>query len=201
MGGPSANQNASTVTKTKDKIVMIGSGGVGKSAITLQFVKQKFCSEYDPTIEDSHTRLVDLDGDVSLIEIFDTAGQEELTTLRDAAVRKGDGFILVFSLIDNDSFNQITGHYRRILTVKEADEVPMIVVGNKKDLDNARVISEIDIKELTERLKVKYFEITAKNYKEVEECYNHLVRTMRALAPPPQPDVCSTKKKSKCLLL
>jgi Ras-related protein Ral-A len=59
------------------KIIMVGSGGVGKSALTLQYMYGDFTEEYDPTKADSYRKKVNLDGEDSFIDILDTAGQEE----------------------------------------------------------------------------------------------------------------------------
>jgi len=53
------------------KIVVVGSGGVGKSALTIQLVQNHFIDEYDPTIEDSYRRQVAVDGDICLLDILD----------------------------------------------------------------------------------------------------------------------------------
>ena len=64
------------VTMREYKIVVLGSGGVGKSALTVQFVQGIFVEKYDPTIEDSYRKQVVIDGETCLLDILDTAGQE-----------------------------------------------------------------------------------------------------------------------------
>jgi GTPase KRas protein len=59
------------------KFVTLGGGGVGKSCVTLQFVQSFFTEDYDPTIEDSYRKQVAVDGKTVLLDILDTAGQEE----------------------------------------------------------------------------------------------------------------------------
>ena len=56
------------------KIVVLGSGGVGKSALTVQFVQGIFVEKYDPTIEDSYRKQVEVEGQQCMLEILDTAG-------------------------------------------------------------------------------------------------------------------------------
>lgn len=60
------------------KIVILGSGGVGKSALTVQFVQGIFVEKYDPTIEDSYRKQVEVDGQQCMLEILDTAGTVSL---------------------------------------------------------------------------------------------------------------------------
>lgn len=65
------------------KFVVLGPGGVGKSCLTIRFVQGKFITEYDPTIEDSYRKQVNVDGVPYLLELLDTAGQEEYAAMRD----------------------------------------------------------------------------------------------------------------------
>lgn len=86
------------------KLIMVGSGGVGKSALTLQFMYGDFIEEYDPTKADSYRKKVVLDGTECFIDILDTAGQEEYAAIRDNYYRSGEGFFCVFSITEIESF-------------------------------------------------------------------------------------------------
>ncbi|KAJ8325798.1 Ras GTPase [Batrachochytrium dendrobatidis] len=65
------------------KLVVVGGGGVGKSALTIQFIQEHFVDEYDPTIEDSYRKQTVVDGEVAMLDVLDTAGQEEYSAMRD----------------------------------------------------------------------------------------------------------------------
>ena len=73
------------------KVIMVGSGGVGKSALTLQYMYGDFVEEYDPTKADSYRKKVSLDGQECQIDILDTAGQEEYVACRSVADREQCG--------------------------------------------------------------------------------------------------------------
>ncbi|KAJ4375899.1 Ras- protein rsr1 [Neocucurbitaria cava] len=60
-------------------IVVLGSGGVGKSCLTAQFVQNVWIESYDPTIEDSYRKVLDVDGRHVVLEILDTAGTEQFS--------------------------------------------------------------------------------------------------------------------------
>src|SRR3954468_7446219 len=81
------------------KIVVLGGGGVGKSALTIRLVTDNFLDEYDPTIEDSYRKNVIIDNDPAMLDILDTAGQEEFSSMQDQWMRDGQGFILVYNII------------------------------------------------------------------------------------------------------
>ncbi|XP_023398998.1 ras-related protein R-Ras isoform X1 [Loxodonta africana] len=82
------------------KLVVVGGGGVGKSALTIQFIQSYFVSDYDPTIEDSYTKICTVDGVPARLDILDTAGQEEFGAMREQYMRAGHGFLLVFAIND-----------------------------------------------------------------------------------------------------
>uniref|UniRef100_A0A8V0Z084 RAP2C, member of RAS oncogene family n=1 Tax=Gallus gallus TaxID=9031 RepID=A0A8V0Z084_CHICK len=90
------------------KVVVLGSGGVGKSALTVQFVTGTFIEKYDPTIEDFYRKEIEVDSSPSVLEILDTAGTEQFASMRDLYIKNGQGFILVYSLVNQQSF-QVTG--------------------------------------------------------------------------------------------
>lgn len=74
--------------------------------------------------------------------VLDTAGQEEFSAMREQYMRSGEGFLLVFSLTDYNSFAEISKFQKQILRVKDRDEFPMLLVGNKCDLQQQRQVSE-----------------------------------------------------------
>merc|ERR1712079_966796 len=120
------------------KVIMVGSGGVGKSALTLQFMYDEFVEGYEPTKADSYRKKVVLDGEEVQIDILDTAGQEDYAAIRDNYFRSGEGFLCVFSITDKSSFDETNDFREQILRVKGVDSstassIPFLLVGNKSD--------------------------------------------------------------------
>merc|ERR1712241_39710 len=130
----SANMDRSHLNQAY-KLVVVGGGGVGKSAITIQFIQSYFVTDYDPTIEDSYTKQCVIDNKVAKLDILDTAGQEEFSAMREQYMRSGEGFLLVFSLSDRRSFDEAARFHKDILRAKDRDEFPVMLVGNKADLE------------------------------------------------------------------
>merc|ERR1712188_139359 len=116
---------------TEYKLVIVGGGGVGKSALTIQLIQNNFIEEYDPTIEDSYRKQVTIDDETCLLDILDTAGQEEYSAMRDQYMRTGQGFLIVYSITSRSSFDEVAQFRDQILRVKDADKVPIVIVGNK----------------------------------------------------------------------
>ncbi|CAM9311638.1 unnamed protein product [Lampetra planeri] len=128
------------------KVIMVGSGGVGKSALTLQFMYDEFVEDYEPTKADSYRKKVVLDGEEVQIDILDTAGQEDYAAIRDNYFRSGEGFLCVFSITELESFAATVDFREQILRVKEDENVPFLLVGNKSDLDDRRQVSADEAK-------------------------------------------------------
>lgn len=120
--------------------------------------------EYDPTIEggrnraceycrswssynfslptDSYRKQCVVDDEVALLDVLDTAGQEEYSAMREQYMRTGEGFLLIYSITSRQSFEEIMTFQQQILRVKDKDYFPIIVVANKCDLDSEREVSE-----------------------------------------------------------
>lgn len=103
-----------TVQPALHKVIMVGSGGVGKSALTLQFMYDEFVEDYEPTKADSYRKKILLDGEEVQIDILDTAGQEDYAAIRDNYFRSGEGFLCIFSITEDESF-QATQEFRFVL--------------------------------------------------------------------------------------
>uniref|UniRef100_A0AAQ5Y3W0 GTPase KRas n=1 Tax=Amphiprion ocellaris TaxID=80972 RepID=A0AAQ5Y3W0_AMPOC len=146
---------------TEYKLVVVGAGGVGKSALTIQLIQNHFVDEYDPTIEDSYRKQVVIDGETCLLDILDTAGQEEYSAMRDQYMRTGEGFLCVFAINNTKSFEDIHQYREQIKRVKDSDDVPMVLVGNKCDLP-ARTVDTRQAQELARSYGIPYIETSAK---------------------------------------
>jgi len=187
---------------TEYKLVIVGGGGVGKSALTIQLIQNHFIDEYDPTIEDSYRKQVTIDEETCLLDILDTAGQEEYSAMRDQYMRTGQGFLCVYSLTNKSSFEEVSSFREQILRVKDAEQVPMVIVGNKLDLDSERVVSTKEGQELATQYNCPFMETSAKARIRVEDAFYELVREIRK-ASAGKPGAAGGKKaaKKKCEIL
>ncbi|WVR04744.1 hypothetical protein IAU60_001755 [Kwoniella sp. DSM 27419] len=101
------------------KITVLGDGGVGKTALTVQFTMSSFVETYDPTIEDCYRKQWVVDEQPCLLEVLDTAGQEEYTALRDQWIRDGEGFMVVYSITSRPTFERVERIVERVFRVKD----------------------------------------------------------------------------------
>uniref|UniRef100_G1LQ08 small monomeric GTPase n=1 Tax=Ailuropoda melanoleuca TaxID=9646 RepID=G1LQ08_AILME len=165
-----ANKSKSQSSLALHKVIMVGSGGVGKSALTLQFMYDEFVEDYEPTKADSYRKKVVLDGEEVQIDILDTAGQEDYAAIRDNYFRSGEGFLLVFSITEHESFTATAEFREQILRVKaEEDKIPLLVVGNKSDLEERRQVPIEEARSKAEEWGVQYVETSAKTRANVDK--------------------------------
>ncbi|KAI9261735.1 ras-like protein 1 [Sporodiniella umbellata] len=161
------------------KLVMVGGGGVGKSALTIQFIQSHFVDEYDPTIEDSYRKQCVIDSETALLDVLDTAGQEEYSAMREQYMRNGEGFLLVYSINSTMSFEEISTFHQQICRVKDRDYFPMVLVGNKCDLETERQVPSQAGKDLARKFGCQFIETSAKQRINVEEAFFEVVKDIR----------------------
>ncbi|ORY90845.1 small GTPase superfamily [Leucosporidium creatinivorum] len=184
------------------RIVVLGDGGVGKTALTIQLCLNHFIETYDPTIEDSYRKHAIIDDQPCLLEILDTAGQEEYTALRDQWIREGEGFVLVYSITARATFERIERFRHQIARVKDSDSIPIVLVGNKSDRANEREVGKEEGAALARKLGCEFVETSAKTRSNLEVAYYTVVRLIRAQRegtvgrPQKKP-----KKQRKCSIL
>eukprot|EP01117_Protostelium_nocturnum_P016042 TRINITY_DN627_c0_g1_i1.p1 TRINITY_DN627_c0_g1~~TRINITY_DN627_c0_g1_i1.p1 ORF type:complete len:185 (+),score=67.33 TRINITY_DN627_c0_g1_i1:152-706(+) len=182
---------------SEHKLVIVGGGGVGKSCLTVQFIKHQFVDEYDPTIEETYRKQVFVDDIVCVLDILDTAGQEEYNAMRDQYMRAGHGFIVVYSVIDNNSFEAIPELMEHIIQTKDSSKIPKILVANKCDFGAPeRKITAEQGKQLADKYGCPYLECSAKSRLNVDEAFFGLVREIRKAGDAP-----AKKKKKGCQIL
>ncbi|AEO62336.1 uncharacterized protein THITE_2106402 [Thermothielavioides terrestris NRRL 8126] len=132
-----------------------------------------------------------------MLEVLDTAGQEEYTALRDQWIRDGEGFILVYSISSRSSFTRIRRFHHQIQRVKESAAsspsypgspisaanqsapVPIMLVGNKSDRIAEREVSTQEGHALARELGCEFVEASAKNYINVDKAFYDVVRILR----------------------
>jgi len=162
------------------ELVVLGGGGVGKSAITIQFVQSRFEVGWDPTIEDTYRKTAVVDRHEVMLAITDTAGQEEYRLMRPGYLRSALGFLLVYDITSRQSFNEVTRFHDEILQTKDLATYPaMVLLGNKVDLADRRQVKTAEGEELARRFRCQFMECSAKFRENIDESFHAVVRAVR----------------------
>jgi len=189
------------------KIVLLGDTGVGKSCLLLRFAEDTFTNSFISTIGiDFKVKTINVDGYRTKMQIYDTAGQERFRTITAAYYRGAQGVMLVYDVTDARSFGNIRTWVNGMTT--DAENAIKIIVANKCDLEDQRVITTVQGQRLATEFGFSFIEVSAKNKLNVDESFAQLVRDIKKrresrplqtqhsnlkLQPPPQ-----RKKGCKC---
>lgn len=193
--------------------------------MTIQLIGNHFVDVYDPTIEckawspqpnykrepyrssetlpsiDSYRKQCMIDDEVVLLDI-NKIGQEEYPAMRELCMRNGDGFLLIYSVTSRQSFEEILILQQQILQVNDKGYFPILLVGNKCDLEKERIVSQegtltpplrlggreanidsfntiVEGKALAQQLGCKFIETSAKSRINVESAFYDLIREIR----------------------
>ena len=134
---------------------------MGKTSLTFRYVNNICPKEHDPTVEDTYSVIIPTaKGDSRHFKIIDTAGEDDYQTMIDEWIKTADGFLLIFAINDKDSFDALKG---RIIRIKKnnKDKAPIILVGNKCDLEKKREIDKQTAIEYAKSINAKYYETSA----------------------------------------
>ncbi|XP_001950355.2 GTP-binding protein Rheb homolog [Acyrthosiphon pisum] len=156
------------------KIAIMGYRSVGKSSLSIQFVEGQFVDTYDPTIENTFVKTTKIKNQEYDLKLVDTAGQDEYSILPIQYSMDIHGYVLVYSITSPKSFKIIQIIYDKLLDMAGKVHVPVVLVGNKKDLDMDRVVTQMEGQKLADSWKSVFFESSAKQ----NECIADIFHTM-----------------------
>jgi small GTP-binding protein len=140
------------------KVAVLGKGMVGKSSLTYKFINCNTPKDHDPTIEDKYSTVTCIDGSNYEVEILDTAGQDDYQSLMNYWITFGQAFILVYAINDKESFDALEDKREKILKMKKDEVCPIVIVGNKCDLESQRVVRFEDAIALAKKWGCSNFE-------------------------------------------
>lgn len=172
------------------KSIVVGDGGVGKTALTLRFSKGFFTEDYKMTIGvDFHVKTIAIDaveGKIrAKLQIWDTGGQERFSSIRPMYYRGSLGALLIFDLTNSGSFEHLPQWIEEI-RANVKTEIPLLLVGNKSDLIEQRAVSLEEINSFTSNFNLYYMETSAKTGEGVGDCFYILACLMIGSGVPDQ---------------
>ena len=156
------------------KILTIGESGVGKTCILRRFVEDKFLKNHLATIGiDFKKKTLNINNQEIKLKIWDTAGQERFRNITTQYYKGADGIVLVYDVTDEASFDKIKDWMDQILSNTNKDEICLILLGNKCDIEK-RSISYEQGKTLANELQVNFFETSAQTGQNIKDAFETL---------------------------
>ena len=162
------NSIESILNEKRLRICVLGKTMVGKTCLINRFLNGKYQVEHDRTIEENYSKYLKIREEECMFEIIDTGGLDEYLSSLDIWINNSDGFLLVYSINDKDSFDGIKMRYENILKYKRSKKFTALVVGNKTDLENGeekeeRKVNKEEVDKFCEENNLKCIEVSAKN--------------------------------------
>ena len=161
------------------KIILIGDSNVGKTSIMQNYIKKTFEQIYTCTIGvDFLVKDIEILGQKIRLNIWDTAGQERYKSVNKSYYWGSDACFLTFDLTSKASFNNLNGWYNDFCeNSQKSAQDNIVILGNKSDLD-VREVSDEDINKFIDDKNLEYFETSAKNGKNINECFEHIAKKL-----------------------
>ena len=178
-------------------IVIMGGNRVGKSALYVQFREGHFVEEYDPTIEDGYRKQATIDGKTCVFDFAEIREENQHSPLISQITSRADGFLFVYSITSRSSFEEIPSLRDHILRIRGFGQFPLILVGNKCDLNEERQVMTGEGQDMAQSFGCPFLETSAKTPINVDLAFHDLVREIRRFVQM----ASSGKPKKDCLIL
>ena len=179
MSNSSKEKNKDKNDDDKDytfEILILGDSDSGKTAIIKRYVEDKFNKHHLSSIGvDYHIKNIKIDDKKIKLKILDTAGQERYRNITSQTYKNKDGIALIFDISDEYSFKLIIDWIEQIRDINE-DEISLVLIGNKRSLENERVIEKEKGEEMAEKYGTKYFEVSALTGEGINEAFEYLAK-------------------------
>lgn len=153
------------------KFIIIGSSGVGKTAILKRLVEDTFSSDSQSTIGvEFDSTVIEVDGQQVKLQIWDTAGQERFRSIAKAYYRNAVGVILVFDITERKTFDELSSWLNDVHTLCDPNAVIQLI-GNKADLASQRAVTLTEAEAFASHQHMQYLETSAKGGDNVREAF------------------------------
>ncbi|XP_005451676.1 ras and EF-hand domain-containing protein isoform X3 [Oreochromis niloticus] len=160
------------------KVVLVGNSSVGKTSLLRSFCEGRFHPSTTATVGiDYSVKTLTLDNMQVAMQLWDTAGQERYRSITKQFFRKADGVVVMYDVTVEESFKAVRPW---ITNVQEAagEGIPILLLGNKMDMDEDREVSFKEAEQLAYENKVMFFEVSAYTGKNLTESLTHLARVL-----------------------
>ena len=161
------------------KILLVGDSGVGKSSILLRYTDDEYKPEYISTIGvDFKIRSLSYGDKTIKLQLWDTAGQERFQMITSSYYRGAHGIIIVYDITCKESFKNIKNWLHQINQYAN-EKVLKIIVGNKSDLQDKRVVEKKEVEEFCKENNIYHIETSAKNSNNIKDIFLYLCEKLK----------------------
>ena len=160
------------------QLLVIGDSSVGKTSLITRYTNGTFKEEYLATVGlDYYSKVEAINNQTINIKLWDTAGQERYKSLTQNYFRNAEGVLLTYDVTNSESFDNLKDWIGSIKTNMEGKNIflPLIIVGNKIDMEDSREINKEDAEKFASDNNYKYFETSAKTGEGVDDAIRDLV--------------------------
>lgn len=176
----SSNQLNNDITIDNDSdvlnIMMLGDTNVGKTSIVNRYVHENFTNNTESNVAtDVHTKTFIHDGQKANLKIWDTAGQERFNAISERHFFRADGALIVFDITSHESYTKVSNLIKSF-KIKSKVNSKIILIGNKSDLEDSRLVNFGEASELAKSENISYIETSAKNGYNIDEAFETLVK-------------------------
>ena len=160
------------VKRTLIPLMLLGDGQVGKTSLIARITGNEFDESLLTTIgKSSHTYEVELHGYNLKMKIWDTAGQERFKSMSVNVIKNAEGLLLTYSITSRESFNNLESWLKQLNDAKDISKIPIVIVGNKSDLEELRIVKYKEGKEFADKHNYHFYEVSAKTGQNVKEVF------------------------------
>ena len=168
------------------KVCLLGNTSVGKTALTNKFIDEKYQVDNEKTVEEQYDKYIKILGDDCILQITDTGGLEDYQNTLSVWIKSSEGFLLVYSINDKDSFDGIKMRYEKIKKYKKKKKpYYVIIIGNKNDLEKERQVDKEEVDKFCNENNLEHYEICSSNDEEISKIFMEIAEKIYEIKYPP----------------
>lgn len=164
-------------------VVLLGDHGVGKSSLANIFAGIQEKDAHDHTGEDTYEKTMIVDGEETTLIVMDTweneKQEEDEKWVQDYCMQVGNAYVIVYSITDRTSFESASELRIQLRRIRQAENIPIILVGNKSDLVRSREVAVEEGRACAVVFDCKFIETSASLHHNVHELFEGIVRQIR----------------------
>ena len=160
------------------KIILVGDSSVGKTNLLSRFARNVFNQNSKTTIGvEFATKTIKIDEKIIKAQIWDTAGQERYRAITSSYYKGAHGSMIVYDITNSTSFESISKWLKELRDNVDVG-IPIMLIGNKSDLEKQRLISQTEAIKYAEKERLAFLETSAAEDKNVEEAFIELIKSI-----------------------